>query len=214
MNIPLDKRRDSAARAASSAEPFDEQCLMAGLRNGEDQAYKHLVREEGGRMLTVAHRMLGSEADASDAVQDAFVSAFKAINSFEGSSSLGTWLHRILINACLMKLRTRDNHYTISIDDLLPHFDESGHHASAVRRWTATPQELLEQTETCARVRALIDQLPDDYRTVMLLRDIEEIDTEQAAQTLGISPGAVKVRLHRARQALRTLLQEIDASGI
>ena len=210
MNASPYMEHASTARDAPKITSSDEQRLLVELRDGVEPAYEHLVRREGGRMLAVARRMLGSDADANDAVQDAFVSAFKAIRTFEGGSSLGTWLHRILINACLMKLRKCDSRRTVSIDDLLPHFDDSGHHAASVFRWTATPEELLSRSETCAAVRASINRLPVDYRTVLLLRDIEEVGTEAAAQVLGISPGAVKVRLHRARQALRTLLHGLD----
>lgn len=199
-----------AALAARDAVAFpDERLLLAQLRQGDDQAYEVFVRQQSSRMLAVARRMLTCESDASDAVQDAFVSAFKAIGSFAGESSLGTWLHRILINVCLMKLRSRSSRRTVSIDDLLPAFDETGHHLRSPARWHATPAEILGRAELCAQVRHLIDQLPEAFRSVLLLRDIEELDTEQTAEMLGISTGAVKVRLHRARQALRTLLEPL-----
>lgn len=186
-----------------------EQLLLAQLREGDERAYDLLVRQQSGRMLAVARRMLGCESDANDAVQDAFVSAFKAIGSFAGESSIGTWLHRILTNACLMKIRSRGSRQTISIDDSLPAFDETGHHVRSISRWHATPDELLARSEMCTQVRQLIDQLPDAFRIVLVLRDIEELDTDQTAKALGISTGAVKVRLHRARQALRTLLEPL-----
>lgn len=213
MNAVRSHTMDSTPRGASPtgdvATLRDEQSLLAQLRHGEAGAYELLVREQSGRMLAVARRMLGCESDANDAVQDAFVSAFKAIGSFAGESSIGTWLHRILTNVCLMRLRSRGTRLTVSIDELLPTFDHTGHHIRSVARWTAAPHELVERSEICAKVRELIDQLPDPHREVLILRDIEELDTETTADVLCISTGAVKVRLHRARQALRALLEPL-----
>ena len=185
----------------------DERELVAGLRRDESTAHEEFVCRYGGRMLATARRFLGSEQDCHDAVQQAFVSALRSIDRFEGNAKLGTWLHRILVNVCLMTLRTRSRRNEIAIDDLLPRFDHWGHHARSVARWHQPPEDRLLSDETRLLVRRCIDMLPDDYRSVIMLRDIEELDTEEAAQTLGISPGAVKTRLHRARQALRTLLE-------
>jgi RNA polymerase sigma-70 factor (ECF subfamily) len=103
------------------------------------------------------------------------------------------------------------------MDDLLPTFDQSGHHRHPVRAWEDEALARLTGAETRAHVRACIDRLPDPYREVLVLRDIEELDTEQTAQHLGIHPGAVKTRLHRARLALRTLLEPVvlgDEEGV
>ena len=105
-----------------------------------------------------------------------------------------------------MKIRSKARRKTYSIEELLPTFDETGHHAQPVAPWFENGYERMASTETEARVRECIDQLPEDYRTVLVLRDIEEFDTDQTAAILGLNPGAVKTRLHRARQALRTLL--------
>lgn len=183
--------------------------LLTRVRAGDESACEALVQLHSARMLPVARRFLRSEEDSADAVQDAFLSAFRALDTFEGNSALGTWLHRIVVNTCLMKLRARSRSRVVPIDDLLPTSDETGHHVRPVRPWEEHPSAQLAQTETRAQVRACIDQLPQPYRTVLLLRDIEELDTEQTARQLGISPGAVKTRLHRARQALRTLLEPI-----
>jgi RNA polymerase sigma-70 factor (ECF subfamily) len=183
--------------------------FVAQLRAGEEQAYEALVRQYSGRMLAVAGRFLGCGDDSADAVQEAFVSAFQALPSFEGTSTLGTWLHRIVVNACLMKLRSRSRRRQVSIDELLPAFDATGHHARPVEPWPDSGYHRLSQAETQAQVRACIDRLPADYRTILLLRDIEELDTDTTAQVVGISVPAVKTRLHRARQALRTLLDPI-----
>ncbi len=194
--------------AGHQADPLaDEARLVEALRRKDPAAYETIVRRFGGRMLATARRYLPGEQDCADAVQDAFISAFQAIEGFEGNSQVATWLHRIVVNACLMKLRSRSRRREVSMEGLLPAFDAGGHHAHAVRRWRAPPDEELQSEENRQLVRQFIDRLPDDYRNVLLLRDIEEFSTEEAAAALQITPGAVKTRLHRARQALRTLLE-------
>jgi len=183
--------------------------LVERLRQGDEQAYETLVRQNSGRMLAVAWRFLACSDDCADAVQEAFICAFQAIDCFEGTSTVATWLHRILVNACLMKLRSRSRRRTVPIDDLLPSFDDTGHHAKPIIPWFDSAVDPLSQAELRSQVRACIDLLPDDYRSILLLRDIDELDTETTAQILGISVAAVKTRLHRARQALRSLLDPI-----
>jgi RNA polymerase sigma-70 factor (ECF subfamily) len=136
-------------------------------------------------------------------VQDAFIRAYKAIHTFEARAQLYTWLHRILVNTALMKLRERRRRPTESIEDLLPNYTTNGHQAVASRDWS---DAVLERKETAAIVREAIAMLPEQYREVLVLRDIEEKDTAEAAEILGTTSNVVKVRLHRARQALRTLL--------
>ena len=177
--------------------------LVARLQRGDDAAFEAVVRTYGGRLLSVARRLLGNDADAQDAVQDAFVRAFKAIHTFEARAQLSTWLHRIVVNAALMKLRERRRKPTESIDDLLPAYVSDGHQTVASRDWS---DAVLERKETAAIVREAITRLPDQYREVLVLRDIEERDTAETAELLGTTSNVVKVRLHRARQALRSLL--------
>jgi RNA polymerase sigma-70 factor (ECF subfamily) len=177
------------------------------LRAGDRDAIEAFVSEYSGRMLAVARRMLRSEEDAADAVQDAFLSAFASLHRFRANSQLYTWLHRIVVNACLMKLRSRKRRDFVSVDTLLPEFDESGNHAQPVAPWPCQAIEHIERAETRAMVRTCIDQLPDDHRTILILRDIEELDTDTTAVILGVTRAAVKTRLHRARQALRMMLE-------
>jgi len=184
-----------------------EAALLVALRRNEEPAFNQFVRRYSGRMLATARRLLRSEDDCADAVQEAFISAYQAIDRFEGNSRIGTWLHRIVVNACLMKLRSRSRRPEVSIDNLLPAFSNWGHHAVGVPTWNKAPDDELVTAETRALVRRSIDQLPEDFRTILLLRDIEELSTEEAANALQISIGAAKVRLHRARQALRTILE-------
>ena len=147
----------------------------------------------------VARRILGSDEDADDAVQEAFLSAFKAIGSFAGQSRLSTWLHRIVVNAALMKRRSQRRSPERPIDDLLPKFLADGHQAEPAVSWQQTTEDAVASRETRNVVRRSIDRLPETYRTILLLRDIEELNTEETAQLLGININAVKTRLHRAR---------------
>lgn len=184
--------------------------LVARLRAGDSGAFEVLVREQSLPLLRAARRFLRSEEDARDAVQDAFVSAYKSIGRFASNSRLSTWLHRILINACLMRLRARRRRPEEDIESYLPRFVEDGHQVEPSVAWgqsAGTPADTMVQREELRDlVRSAIDRLPEQYRIVLLLRDIEEMTTEETAKALGITANAVKIRLHRARQALRTLL--------
>lgn len=192
--------------ALSMSGADDERDLLALLRAGDDRAYERLVVEQGGRLLAVARRFLRNEEDARDCLQECFVQAFRALPRFEGHSKLSTWLHRIVVNAALMKLRSRRARPEEPIEPLLPSFQEDGHSTVTYRDWSPSAEELLERAEVRDLVRAAIDRLPDSYRTVLVLRDLEELDTAEVAELLGVTANAVKIRLHRARQALRQLL--------
>ncbi len=189
-----------------ASDPRDEQAFVLALRGGDAKAFETLVHTYSGRLLAVSKRFLRNEEDARDAVQDTFLQAYRALGSFAGDAKLSTWLHRIVVNASLMKLRTRRRKPEESIDALLPKFLEDGHQRDPAVEWLERADVAIERRESRALVRECIDRLPETYRTVLLMRDIEEMDTEEAASLLGISTNAVKTRLHRARQALRALL--------
>ena len=198
---------DPEAAPLRRNEGAADDALLDRLRRGEADAFEALVRREMPRLLATARRLLRSEEDAKDAVQEAFVSAFRSIDAFEGAARLSTWLHRIAVNACLMKLRSRKRRPEESIDALLPRFLEDGHHTTHTPEWRDDALALMERREEREFVRACIDELPDSYRTVLILRDIEELVPADTATILGVSENLVKVRLHRARQALRALLE-------
>ena len=145
-----------------------------------------------------------NEEDARDCLQDAFLSAFRAIDGFEGKAKLGTWLHRIVVNACLMRLRSQKRKPEELLDPQLPEFDDYGFRIGPTEMPPASADELLESAEVRERVRKGIDGLPENYRTVLILRDIEDFNTAETAEMLGLTTDAVKVRLHRARLALRS----------
>lgn len=186
--------------------PMDEAALVAGLKAGDEQAFETIIRTQGGRLLATARRILGNDEDAREAVHEGFISAYRARETFQATAKLSTWLHRIVVNAALQKLRVRKRRAEDAIDDLLPRFLPNGDHTERFVAWTEPPDRTVERRETREVVRNAIDQLPESYRTVLLLRDIEGLSTEESAAALQTTANAVKIRLHRARLALRTIL--------
>jgi RNA polymerase sigma-70 factor (ECF subfamily) len=201
--------RTPAPRA--SAPCSEDETLVSRLQAGDDDAFAALVQQHGARMLAAARRLLRQEDEARDAVQEAFLSATSAIEGFDRRARLSTWLHRIVVNCALMRLRRRRRRPEQPIDDLLPRFAEDGNWEAGGAQPKDTTHVLLERRETRALVRSCIDQLPETYRTVVMLRDIDELDTKEVADRLGVTTNTVKVRLHRGRQALRTLLERSSA---
>lgn len=197
------------APRTSATTPTGDHALVAALRAGDDAGYEQLVRQHGGAMLAVARRYLRSEDDARDAVQEALLSAFRGIAGFDAGAKLSTWLHRIVVNCALMRLRTRRRRPEESIEDLLPSFDDRGAFATAVADWDVPGTDTLVERRQLRRiVHRCIDRLPESYRALLLMRDVEERDTGETAELLGLTVSAVKSRLHRARQALRELLAD------
>lgn len=185
----------------------DDANFVARLRAGDNTAFEELVRGTTASLLATARRFLRNDEDARDAVQSSFVQAFQALPRFRAQSRISTWLHRIVINESLQRLRKK-THEEVELDEeLLPRFAADGHQTPAATDWTDSAEAALERQETAAIVQAAIDRLPEAYRTVLMLRDIEELDAAEAAKMLGITTNLLKVRLHRARQALRTLLE-------
>ncbi len=191
----------------STGETRNGDGLVERLKAHDEEAFETMVRQYGGRMLATARRLLGSEHDANDAVQQAFISVFKSVSDFNGEARLSTWLHRIVVNAALAQMRYRRRRPELPIDDLLPRFDEEGRWAGDVAPQSAALENLADGRETQEMVRRCIDRLPQVYRSVLVLRDIEELNTVEAAEMLAVTPNAAKIRLHRARQALKTLIE-------
>jgi RNA polymerase sigma-70 factor (ECF subfamily) len=185
---------------------LDDVELIASVAAGDHAAFEALVTIHGGKMMTVARRFLRDEQDVNDAIQDALVGVFRNASKFQSNSKLSTWLHRITVNSCLMKLRSQRRKHEVKIEDMLPTFDETGHQTQRVAAWGDGPLSEALREETRQNVRTCIEKLPEEYRSVLLLRDIEQMDTDETAKLLDCSAACVKTRLHRARQALRKLL--------
>lgn len=186
----------------------DEAALLRRLRTGDDAAFAELVQSYGPRLLVVLQRYLPLEQDRQDVLQEAFISAFKALARFREDSSMGTWLHRIAVNCALMRIRSQKRSRERPIEDFLPTFLADGHRENPGEAWAITHDTAVLDNETRALVRQSIDSLPESYRLILMLRDIEERTTEETAELLGLSVPNVKTRLHRARQALRELLDQ------
>ncbi len=186
---------------------LEERTLLDGLREGVPHAFEELVRKHAGRMRATALRLLTNETDAEDAVQDAFLSALRSLGTFDGRAKLGTWLHRITINAVMMRLRARGVRNETALDSHLPEFGENGTFAAAQMRWHEGADTPALRDDLCRRVRSHIEELPDNYRIPLILRDLDELSHREIAEALDVSENAAKLRVHRARQALRDLIE-------
>ncbi|MCP5084677.1 MAG: sigma-70 family RNA polymerase sigma factor [Alphaproteobacteria bacterium] len=182
---------------------------LEALRNGDRAETERFVRQHAGWMLALARRMLRNGAQADDAVQNAFANIFKNLSRFDQRSALKTWMHRIVVNEALMLMRKTHRLREEPIDELLPVFDESGCRIEAEWAVFQTPEAVLQQSQASAKITELINTLPENYRIVLMLRDIEELSTEEVAEMLDLSQANVKVRLHRARAALKKLLEPL-----
>jgi len=196
----------------------EEAMLVERLKRGEEDAFEDLVWRHSGRLIRLARRILGDEDLARDAVQDAFLNAFRALDGFNGDARLGSWLHRIVVNAALAKLRQRRRRPENFLTD-----EFSGDPCGAPRNQKAllSDGESEPADDSIARrqegdlVRTCIARMTESHRTVLTLRYIEEYDTVQTARILGIAPNTVKTRLMRARDALRAYIErEVELASV
>jgi RNA polymerase sigma-70 factor (ECF subfamily) len=191
-------------------DPYDTEAnLLAGLRAGEEAAYSRLVEVHSADVYRVALKLLVDEQEAEDVLQETFLSAFQAIDGFEGRSKLSTWLFRIAYNASLMRLRKRKQMTAFSLDQPSPGGsildpDRSPH----LIDWSSLPDDQLLTTEARRELDRAIAQLPETLRSAFVLRDIQGLSGAESAEVLGVTVQAVKNRLHRARLRLRDSLSE------
>lgn len=183
---------------------IDERALVERLRAGDKAACAQCIELHSPGVYRLALRLVNDEAEAEDVVQETFLNAFRAIDSFQWRAGLNTWLYRIAYNAAMMRLRRRQP-LNVSVD--LPTDDgESPATPRELFDWCCLPERDLESAEARAELEQAIRALPEKLRAVFVLRELEELSTEQAAEALGISPENVKTRLHRARLWLRERL--------
>jgi RNA polymerase sigma-70 factor (ECF subfamily) len=183
--------------------------LVEALRRGDPTAADSLVAAYGHRAFRLATRITGKAEDAEEVVQDAFWSVVRKIDTFRGDSAFGSWIYRVVANAAYQRLRKRRGRSAeVSLDDVLPVFDQHGRHAGPVADWSTSIDDPARQAELRMVLGAALDALPADYRTVVVMRDVEGLSNQDVARALGLSTGNVKTRVHRARLFLR---KRIDA---
>lgn len=190
--------------------PYDkadggESQLLRGLRAGDSAAYEQLLAEYQDKVYRLAYRMTRNEADAEEVVQNVFLQIFRKIDTFEGNSSLSTWIYRVSSNASLMLIRARKKN-TESLEDAFPRYAEDGHVEDPEPGWAGLPEERFLSDEALGKVDEAMDKLAPEYRAVFVLRDVEGLSTQETAEALELSVAAVKSRLHRARMFLRKRL--------
>ena len=187
--------------------------LLKALRLREPAAAELLVATYGDRAYRLAARITGNEPDAEEAVQDAFWSVVRKIDTFRGDSAFGSWVFRIVSNAAYSKVRRRPQAFVeISLDEVLPPFHDDGRHAGAVADWSSRAEDPAVQTELRAVLTSAVSELPAQYRAVVVLHDVEGLSMAEVATALGITVPTAKTRAHRARLWLRKRLSTFMAS--
>jgi RNA polymerase sigma-70 factor, ECF subfamily len=190
---------------AVTSEPIlDESALIAQSREGDAEAYGQLVRRYQSKIFRLAQHITQNREDAEDVLQETFLKAYEHLDQFQGNSKFYTWIVRIAVNQSLMKLRRRKNDKSVSMDDAIDTGEDMI--VREIAAWDENPEERLSREEIGGILDSAIENLEPPYRSVFVLRDIEELSTEETAEALGLSVPAVKSRLLRARLQLREKL--------
>ncbi|MBW8824341.1 MAG: RNA polymerase sigma factor [Xanthomonadales bacterium] len=180
--------------------------LVAMARAGEREAYRHIMQRSNQRLFRTARAVLNDDAEAEDALQDGYVSAFAALGSFRGDAEVTTWLTRIVLNACYQRLRSR--HPSVHLDQAEAAHDDTHILQFPTRYGMEDPANSAARIEIRGLIESAVGMLPEAFRVVFVLRDIEGCSIEETAQALGIREETVKTRLHRARRQLRDALHD------
>ncbi|RMF75063.1 MAG: sigma-70 family RNA polymerase sigma factor [Acidobacteria bacterium] len=189
----------------------EDRRLLEAIRAGDPAAFDRFVERFGPMIWAFGLRMCGHREDAEDVFQEALVKVFTSLRQLENPAALRTWLWRVVANECRMSRRgPRDPSRQVGLDDLGARDDGAPY--DPPDETAASPERQVLDRETRARVERAVRNLPPDYRIIVLLRDFEGLTTQEVAEVLGITQTNAKVRLHRARLALRRLLEQDDAA--
>lgn len=189
-----------------------DELLVKRAQNGDRESLCELIRRYERKTYNLAFRLMGNHADASDAAQEALVRVYTRLPNFRGDSAFSTWLFRVATNTCLDELRRRGRLRHASLDEAAPGdtavcpIDPSAE--------AECPVERAERREVQAAVKRAISRLPEDYRVVVVLRDLHDYSYQEIAEFLGTSVGTIKSRLHRARLALRSVIRATEANRL
>ncbi len=202
------RRRQDAPRPTLIA--LSDEVLARRVLSGEMEAFPILVGRHQQKIYRLARRLTGSAADAEEVLQEAFLSAYRRLGSFRGEAKFSTWLYRIATNCAKTLNRGRARHPTEPLDAYLPRFDRAGRHArDADLDRAADADEILDRRRLARRAKEALERLPERYRTPFVLRDLEEMPTEEVAALPGLSRELVRQRVHRTRLMLRGYLSHL-----
>lgn len=197
----------------ASERLLDDNVLLEELRAGNPEAVEALFDRFHGKIYGLAMSIVKNDSDAEEAVQDVFMTVVRKAHTFKGNSALYSWIYRICVNTCLMRLRGKRRHETVSIEEFMPMFTEDGMHASPIDDWSKEVERKALDKELGRMIRKSTENLSEKYRVVFVLSDVEGLSNEETAKILGLTVPAVKSRLHRARLYMREQLSRYLSEG-
>lgn len=178
--------------------------LVGSVCRGDESSFEELVNRYAPKVMNLALRVTRSQEDSEEVTQDVFVTVFRKLKSFEKKSAFSSWLYRVTMNTAFMKIRARNRRRTVSLEDLDPIVQQNW---SGDRSDTSNVDFISSRHEMRARMQDAVDELPEDYRAIFILRDVDGLSNQVVGEILGLSVPAVKSRLHRSRMILRERLQ-------
>ena len=190
--------------AVTSQAGTDESILVAQSREGDTRAFGELVGRYEGKIFRLAQHITQNREDAEDVLQETFLKAYEHLDQFQGNSKFYTWIVRIAVNQALMKLRRRKTDKSVSLDETIDTGEDTI--VREIAAWDEDPEQRFSREELGEILNSAIESLEPPYRSVFVLRDIEDLSTEETAEALDLSIPAVKSRLLRARLQLREKL--------
>jgi RNA polymerase sigma-70 factor (ECF subfamily) len=190
------------------AQSFSEEELIQGALAKNEKAWAILLEHYGGKIYGICLRFMANEKEAEDVSQEVWLLISEKLSSFEQNSKLGTWVYRIAVNKCLDHLRSKKRSKSESFDALQPQFTEEGMYSKQFIDWTDRPAVKAERTILREEITRAIDSLPEEYREVLVLRDVEGFSGKETAEMLTLEPATMKTRLHRARMAVRETIEK------
>ena len=192
---------------------FEDQKLVQALQRGEPGAVEALLDRYGGWIYRVARRLLNDPRDVEEVTQDVLLAVVRKAQTFKGEAAFSSWLYRIAVNAAYQRLRAKRARPEVSLEPFLRVFDDEGRYIEPVVDWSGKLNDPAVAEETRAAIERSLSGLPEEYRVVIQLHDVEELPNEEVAATLGLTVAAVKSRVHRARLFLRQELAHLFSPG-
>lgn len=208
MQLDAPQGSGDGARAVTMVE---DSVLLLRAQAGEMAAFEQLVERHQHKVFAMTARMLRSDDDAAEVVQEAFLAAYKKLPEFRGESAFGSWVYRIAANYALMRLRHRKVTAQVEEPEGGPEFNERGSLIDEVADWSPNAEGQTLDAELRSAIDEASAKLPEEYRQVFLLRDVEGLSYEEIATATGDSVPAIKSRLHRARLSLRAAIDRFYA---